>query len=201
MAVRTEERESSVRDWVLAREPGSCFTSSEVPGKPETVAVTLSRLAGSGGPIVRARRGIYWRRSPDTRFGSSAPDPEEVALLAAGSGAGPAGASAANRIGFSTQVPRRPHLAVIGRIPKGLPGVRFTSRSNPHRILLSPIEVAVLEAVRDFDRHSEVAWPVALRRIRRLADDGDIDLDAIAGVAAHERCAGLHERMAELLTA
>jgi hypothetical protein len=199
MAVMTDQRGSNVRDWVLAREPGTCFTSADVPGRPETVAVALSRLAAPGGPIVRARRGIYWRATPETRFGRAAPDPEEVALLAAGAGAGPSGVSAANRIGISTQVPRRPHLAVVGRIPKGLPDVRFTSRANPHRIRLSPMEVAVLEAVRDLDRHSEVPWPVARRRIRRMADAGTVDLAAITAVAAHERRAGLQERMAELL--
>ena len=199
MRVMTDELRPTVRDWVLAREPGTCFTSADVPGRPETVAVTLSRLAAPGGPIVRARRGIYWRATPETRFGRAAPDPVEVALLAAGAGAGPAGVSAANTVGVSTQVPRRPHVAVVGRVPKGLADVRFTSRANPHRIRLSPIEVAVLEAVRDLDRHSEVPWPVARRRIRQMAEAGTVDLEVVAEVAAHERRAGLQKRMAELL--
>lgn len=51
----------------------------------------------------------------------------------------------------------------------------------------------------DLDRHSEAPWPVARLRIRRTADAGTVDLEALVAVAAHERRAGLQERMAEPL--
>ena len=188
-----------VRDWVLAQAPGTYFTSADVPGAPGRVAVTLSRLAVPEGPIVRARQGIYWRKGPMTRFGVGAPDPLRVALLAAGAGSGPAGASAANLLGLSTQVPSRPHVAVIGRAPKGLKEVRITTRSNAHRITLTPIGVAILEVLRDPDRVSELRWPQLRDRIIRRADEERIDLRVLAAVARRERPAALHERLDALL--
>jgi hypothetical protein len=184
----------------MSQPPGTYFATSDVPGTPGAVGSTLSRLARPDGPIQRVRQGVYWRRSAATRFGSTQPDPAQVAIVAAGPGAGPAGASAANSVGLSTQVPRDPHIAVVGRAPKGLDGVRVIARSNPHRVLLSPADVAVLEAVRDFDRYASIPWPQARRRLRRLAADGKIDLIAIANVAAHERSAGLRRRIADLVT-
>lgn len=192
---------SAARDWVMSRPPGTYFTTTDVPGTPASVDSALSRLAGPDGPIQRVRQGVYWRKGASTRFGSAKPDPAQIALVAAGAGAGPAGASAANSVGLSTQVPRRPHVAVVGRAPKGLHGVRITARANPHRVLLTPTEVAVLESVRDFDRYAEIPWPRARRRLRRLAADGSIDLKKLADVASHERGAGLRDRIADLVNA
>lgn len=193
-------RRSTVRDWVMAQPTGAYFTTSEVPGTSAAVDSLLSRLARPEGPIRRVRQGVYWRQPAPTRFGSSRPDPARVAIVAAGPGAGLAGASAANSLGLSTQVPRHPHIAVVGRAPKGLEGVKLTARSNPLRVLLTPTEVAVLEGLRDFDRHSEIAWPQARARLQRLASTGQIDLAKIADVAAHERRAGLTNRIADLVS-
>jgi hypothetical protein len=192
---------SAVRDWVLSRPPGTYFTTAQVPGTAGSVDSALSRLAGPDGPIQRVRQGVYWREGASTRFGSAKPDPTQIALVAGGAGSGPAGASAANSVGLSTQVPRRPHVAVVGRAPKGLHGVRITARANPHRVLLTPTEVAVLESVLDFDRYAEIPWPRARQRLRRLAADGAIDLKKLADVARHERSAGLRDRIAELVNA
>jgi hypothetical protein len=193
--------QSDVRDWVLAQEPGTYFVSSDVPAPSATAAVALSRMATQEGPVVRLRQGIYLRKGDATRFGPERADPMAVALIAGGAGAGAAGSSAANLLGLSTQVPRRPHVAVVGRAPKGLDGVRVTTRSNAHRILLSPTEVAVLECLRDYDRSSELPWRVGRGRLRDLEAEGRIDLASIARVATHERCAGLRDRISELISA
>lgn len=193
-------RRSAARNWVMSQPAGTYFKTSDVPGTSGSVDSMLSRLAVPGGPIQRVRQGVYWRRSPPSRFGSAHPDPADVAIVVAGPGAGPAGASAANNLGLSTQVPRHPLIAVVGRAPKGLSGVRIVARSNPHRVLLSPAEVAVLEGVRDFDRYADIPWTHARRRLRRLAADGTIDLRLIANVASHERSAGLHDRIADLVS-
>lgn len=192
---------SAIRDWVTSRPPGTYFTTADVPGTPGSVDSALSRLTGPDGPIERVRQGVYWRKVASTRFGSAKPDPTQIALIAAGAGAGPAGASAANAVGLSTQVPRRPHIAVVGRAPKGLHGVQITARANAHRVLLTPTEVAVLESVRDFDRYAEVPWPRARQRLRKLAANGTIDLTKLAVVAGHERSAGLRDRIADLVSA
>lgn len=192
-------RSSAAREWVMSQPSGAYFTTSDVPGTPGSVDSMLSRLAGPDGPIQRVRQGVYWRKGAATRFGTARPDPAQIAMIAAGPGAGPAGPSAANGIGLSPQVPRRPTLAVTGRAPKGLEGVHLIARSNPHRVLLTPTEVAVLEGVRDFDRYAEVTWPQARQRLRQLAANGEIDLDKIADVAAYERRASLRERIADLV--
>jgi hypothetical protein len=79
--------------------------------------------------------------------------------------------------------------------------VQVTARPNPHPVLLSPIEVAVLESVSDFDRYAEISWPNARRRLCRLAGTAQVDLAKLAAVAAHQRRAGLHDRIADLLEA
>jgi hypothetical protein len=190
---------SPVREWVMSLDPGTYFTTSDVPCRATAVGPALTRLSRPDGPIERVRQGVYWRKVQPTRFGSVRPDAYRIALLAAGEGAGPSGASAANRIGLSTQVPKRPHVAVVGRPPKGLDGVKVVSRANPHRVKLSSEEIAVLECLRDFDRYSEVSWNRGRQRIRHLAATGKIDLQKIAEVAAHERCAGLSGRISDLL--
>jgi hypothetical protein len=191
-------RRGVVAEWVADRPARSFFTPVDVPASAAAVESSLSRLATAGGPIQRVRQGLYWKKPPATRFGTARPDPTDAALVVAGPGAGLAGVSAANALGLSTQVARQPTIAVVGRPPKGLAGVRFTSRANPQRIRLTRLEVTVLEALRDFPALSEVSWPEARDGIRQLAADGRIDLDALAAVAAGERRAGLTRRVAEL---
>jgi hypothetical protein len=191
-------RRGVVAEWVADRPARSFFTPVDVPASAGAVESSLSRLAAAGGPIERVRQGLYWKKPPATRFGTARPDPTDAALAVAGPGAGLAGVSAANALGLSTQVARQPTIAVVGRPPKGLAGVRFTSRANPQRIRLTRLEVTVLEALRDFPALSEVSWPEARDVIRQLAADGRIDLGALAAVAAGERRAGLTGRVAEL---
>lgn len=187
-----------VAQWVAGRPARSFFTPADVPGSTSAVESSLSRLAGADGPIQRVRQGLYWKKPPATRFGTARPDPIEAAFVVAGPGAGLAAVSAANAVGLSTQVARQPTVAVVGRPPKGLVGVRFTSRANPQRIHLSQFEITALEALRDFPVHSEMSWPEARDRIIQLAADGRIDLGKLATVAAGERRAGLAKRIAEL---
>lgn len=189
---------SATADWIAARPARSFFTPRDVPGTTSAVETALSRRAGPDGPIERVRQGLYWKKPPATPFGTARPDPTDAAFAAAGPGAGLAGASAANALSWSTQVPRRPIVVVVGRPPKGLRGVQFISRSNPHRIDLNQLEVTLLEAVRDFPDHSELSWLDVRAQVRRLVDDSRVDLLEIATVAASERRAGLTDRIADL---
>ena len=68
-------------------------------------------------------------------------------------------------------------------------GVRYLQQGNVG---------LVLEALRDFDDLSELAWPSARSRVRRLIDEGLIDPKKIADVAASERRSGLVELVADL---
>ena len=193
--------QNGIASWVATRPSGSFFTARDVPGSVRAVESSLSRLAGSAGPIQRVRQGLYWKKPSATRFGTARPDPTDAAFAVAGPGAGLAGASAANALGLSTQVSRQPMIAVVGRPPKGLHGVKFTSRSNPQRIVLNHIEVTLLEALRDFPDHSELDWSAARARIRQLVADGRIDLEKVAAVGATERRPGLVDRIADLVSA
>ena len=194
-------RRGGVAEWVEDRPARSFFTPGDVPGSAAAVESSLSRLATAGGPIQRVRQGLYWKKPPATRFGTARPDPTDAAFAAAGLGAGLGGVSAANALGLSTQVARQPTVAVVGRPPKGLTGVRFISRANPQRIRLTRLEVTVLEALRDYPGYSEASWPEVADRIRQLAAGGQIDLGGLAAVATGERRAGLAARIAEIVGA
>ncbi len=193
--------QGAVAEWVDAYPTRSFFMPHDVPGSTSAVESALSRLARPDGPIQRVRQGLYWKKPPATAFGTARPDPTEAAFAAAGPGAGLAGVSAASALGLSTQVPRQPTIAVVGRPPEGLHGVRLVSRANPQRILLNHLEVTLLEVLRDFSALSELAWLDARARILRLADDNDLDLEIVVKVAASERRAGLGLCVADLVAA
>ena len=172
----------------LAR-PGHVFTIDEFAeiASPAAVRTALSRLSKRG-VIERARRGVY-HKPRVSRFGRGSPPAERVALAAAqGKAPGPAGASAAAALGFTTQIPPRPTLAVVGNPPTSVPGVRFIERSNLERVAagLRPAEVALLEVLRDDLKWVELS-PAALRaRLHELVAAGDIDARRVRRAAKRE---------------
>jgi hypothetical protein len=194
---------SDIRDWVAARPSRSFFQTQDVPGSPRAAETTLSRMAAdTDGPIFRVRNGLYWVKPAPTRFGTGQPDSATAAMAVAGPGAGPAGWSASQALGLSTQVPVVPTIAVLGRPPKGIPSVRFVSRSNLDRRDLAPIEIAALEVLRDFPDHTGVGvgWSDVRARLDRLAADGRINMDRLLAAARRERKAEVRDR-ADLLAA
>ena len=191
----------AVSDWIATLPPRSFFATTDAPGPARAVETALSRLATPDGPIQRVRQGLYWKQPPATPFGRSRPDPTDAAFAAAGAGSGLSGPSAANALGLSTQVPRQPVVAVVGRPPKGLRNVRFVNRSNPHRITLNHLEIAFLEVLADFDNVSEIDWPTAVTCLRRIASSSDVDLQHVGIVAKHERRKGITDRLASLVSA
>lgn len=179
---------SQVRDWIDGRPARSYFEPADVPGGASVVESTLSRLASDpDGPIVRVRNGLYWRKPPPNRWGAGRPDPLDAVFAVAGRGAGLSGASAANALGLSTQVPVVPTVAVLGRPPKGIEGVRVTTRSNLDRVDLNHTEVAVLEALRDFPHYVDVDADSIRRVLRGLVANGRIDIDKMRRVAVSDR--------------
>jgi hypothetical protein len=171
---------ASVRSLLDSLSDRAFIHARGVPGPTGAVEAELSRLARRG-EIRRVRKGLYWK-GPKTRLGIAAPAPQDVALAIAGPGAGPSGIEAARWLGLTTQVAGRPEIAVPGRVPTPIAGVRFCSRSTRRReVDLSPIEVAVIEVLRDF---------VATRQIR---------VDRISDQVADEHHVALRERWAELV--
>ena len=186
-AIRTKVRRAPV---------GSFIRSSDLPGPRAAVLTALSRLHADG-ELVRVRNGLYWK-GVKSRFGSGRPGLLEAAVKAAGDkGVGPAGWSATQVLGLSTQLPAIPEVAVPGPAPS-FDGVRFHRRNNTARRELDFYEVALVEALRDFPRYSEVDMETVALTVKRLADEGKLRLKRVERVASSERSPALRRNLGEL---
>ncbi len=136
--------------------------------------------------LRRIRKGIYYK-GVATPYGMSGPGLLTLGLVVAGSGSGPAGLTATNFLGFTTQVPNRVEIAVPGRPPVAPEGIRFTARPARRLVFhLNPYETAVLEALRIWPRGFEVDVDGFGQTIALLADDGAVSLDKIGRAVAGE---------------
>lgn len=159
----------------------------------------LSRLAAAG-ELVRVRKGLYWH-GKKTRFGMTRPTPLEVAVAIAGPGSGPAGVAAASMLGLTTQVPGTVEVAAPGKVPEPLNGVRFRSRPYSRQARkLRPIEVAVLELLRD-PAAAESSWSDVERRIAELMATKKVRAQVLAQEAADEPHPKARERWAAIAAA
>jgi hypothetical protein len=183
---------------LVERSPVRGFISTaDLPGSRRAVECKMSRLAAEG-EVLRVRKGLYWK-GPKTRVGVPRPRPMEVALQVAGPGAGPAELSAVHALGLTTQVPATEAVAVPGRAPSPVPGVRFVSRSIERRVLgLGPLEVAVLEVLRAGPEYVESPWVRVGEVAARLVDAGEIRPVVLERQVAHEHHVALRERWADL---
>jgi hypothetical protein len=111
---------------------------------------------------------------------------------------GPAGWSATQVLGLSTQLPAIPELAVAGPTPT-LKGVRFHQRNNLARRGLSFLEIALLESLRDFPRYAEVDFDGVTRRVEELVADGRIRLAKVGKAAASEHSPALRRNLQAVL--
>lgn len=190
--VRTKVLRSRDRFW----------RPEDFTGSPDAVAKALSRLTHAG-ELRRVRRGLYWR-GEETRFGMAPPPPDRlVREVVAAPGTGPAGWSAGLALGLSTQVPRHETIAVPGRAPRSPGSVRFVSRAASVKRRderLRPIEVALLEVLRDWDVLVEVSFDVAIQRIAALVENGTVRLDRVVRASATEP-PRVRERLRRLLEA
>jgi hypothetical protein len=182
----------------VSRMPLRSFISASVFGGPSgAVDAAFSRLAHDG-KLLRVRKGLYWK-GPVTRLGMVPPAPEAVAIKVGGKGSGPAGVAAVHRLGLTSQVPGYPVIAVPGKTPSDVPGVRFSERSWSRRELnLSEDEVAVIEVLRDWPSAVEGTWADLLKTISLLNETSLIRPEAIAKDVERERHVGLRERWAEV---
>jgi hypothetical protein len=189
---------ASVRSLLDSLSDRAFIHARGVPGPTGAVEAELSRLARRG-EIRRVRKGLYWK-GPKTRLGIAAPAPQDVALAIAGPGAGPSGIEAARWLGLTTQVAGRPEIAVPGRVPTPIAGVRFCSRSTRRReVDLSPIEVAVIEVLRDWPMSVEVDWDELRDKVAGFVATRQIRVDRISDQVADEHHVALRERWAELV--
>ena len=187
---------AEVRHRALSAAPGSFLRRKDFEGSDRAVESELSRLALAG-ELTRVRRGIYHRGKP-TRFGMTRPSVVEAALAVAGPGSGPAGVSAAHMLGLTTQVAGLVEIAVPGKVPEPMSGVRFRLRPFERRELrLEPIEVAVIEVLRD-PIAVEASDAAMRKRIAELIAAGTVRAHLVANEIAEERHLGARERWRRL---
>lgn len=180
---------ATVKQRVARARPGTFLHAADLAGEAHSrhaVEHALSRLAASELPIVRARKGLYFRGMV-SRFGKTRPRPIDVALeVTRESGAGPAGWTALRALGITTQVPAVDEVAVVGAPPTGIDGVRFHVRRNPNRLHLSFHEIAALEAIRAWPTHGDRDMRELERAVKTLVGEGRIRPDRLAKAATRE---------------
>lgn len=146
----------------LKRRPGRLFTFEDFDDLPASaVAPALSRLAARG-EIRRARKGVYYAPKMTT-LGEVPPDPVVLGATVSRGRSHPAGLSASNLLGLTTQVPARVELAVEDKRPTSVRGIEFKPRMGTNRRDLHPREAALLEVLRDLHHLSDLP-PVATKR-------------------------------------
>lgn len=186
----------AVRGIVLDSSSERFFTRDDFEGSVRAIEVELSRLV-SQGELLRVRRGLYWRGRA-TRFGMTRPGVLQTALEVAGPGSGPTGISAAHFLGLSTQSPSVVEIAVPGRAPAPMNGVKFSTRPYD-RIMagVTPAEVAFIEVLRD-----PTVLEASIREFRlqmsRLAANGTIRFEVVQREVASESSVAARELLGEL---
>jgi Family of unknown function (DUF6088) len=162
-AVRDRIRRGDARFW----------KHSDFQGlSPSGVATALSRLSREG-ELQRVAKGLYYRPVP-TAFGSSMPSASAMAAATLTFPVHPAGLSAANLLGLSTQNPRRAEYATPARShPAALSGAIIHTGRPARRQKLSGEDGAILEILRDRGRSSDLPADETARRITSLLADPD----------------------------
>lgn len=137
---------------------------------PSAVARTLSRLANEG-LLERPRKGVYYKPRA-TRFGQSIPAATAVAARTLKAHVHPAGLTAANLLGFTTQNPGRPEYATpAGAPPTALADATVYTRRPASRKDLGSEEGALLELLRERAQASDLEPEATIARLRVLISD------------------------------
>ena len=177
------------------------FRSGEFDGTRTAVEKALGRLVENG-ELLRVRNGLYWRGA-ETPFGMAPPNPRSVVNeYANGYPTGPAGISAANLLGLSTQVPRITEYAVPTMVPP-IDRIRLVRRdarrSDGRRAAeLGGPEVALLEVLDSWEKVVELAPAEALERLGVILRDGTVRPERLAQAAGSEP-ARVRERLRFIL--
>jgi len=161
-AAQTEDRTSAsalIRAQI-ERSGERIWRHQDFEGLPSTaVAQALSRLTRQG-ELDRLSKGIYYRPR-QTAFGRSHPNPAALReLLASKQKLFPAGLSAANLLGFTTQNPKRREIATAARsLPRKLlgPDTIIHTRRPIAWNQLSETEAALLDFLRNRGETSELS--------------------------------------------
>lgn len=191
---------SIVRDSVTSS-PDRFWRPADFKSSPSAVDQAFHRLAGKG-DLRCVRRGLYWRGTK-TLLGMAPPAADKLvrAIVPEKRGIGPAGASAANALGLSTQMPAKPVFAIPARVPSPVPGIKMVSRTGCRERVKAnakAAEVALLEVLRDWAGLVEVDSDEATGIIRSRIADGALRPAVLARVARTEP-PSVRDRLATLL--
>lgn len=181
---------------MLRAKPGALLGVEDFEGSRTAIESALSRMT-TRGELVRIRRGLYFK-GVRSRFGPGAPPLDEVVYRVCRRGVGPAGWSAARRLGLTTQVPARAEYAVL-KAPAGIPNAVFRVRSNIERVSANPTEIAVLEVLRTWPRHTEASRDDLLAKLVELRDEGAISFTKLRRIVASESSPAARDHLGSLL--
>jgi hypothetical protein len=151
------------------------------------VSQTLSRLARQGF-LQRLGKGLYYRPRP-TAFGKSRPSQSAIGQLSvARKVVFPAGISAANLLGFTTQNPVRADLATPARsFPRMIIGKEARLRTGRPETWngLKPREAALLDFLRERGIASELSPQETVQKLLSHFGEGDT-YERLAQIAPSE---------------
>jgi hypothetical protein len=134
------------------------------------VATALSRLAREG-ELQRVGKGVYFRPRM-TVLGPSLPSATGAAASSLMRPVHPAGLSAANVLGLSTQNPaRREYATTANDPPTALAGDRVRTGRPAERAGLGPEDGALLELLRDRAATSDLSPAQTISRLRGMLGD------------------------------
>jgi hypothetical protein len=159
---------------------------SDLPGTNTAARKAASRAAQSG-ELIPVRRGLYFK-APATRYGMVKPRIEEIVreiFRTPNSGFGPAGHSAAQALGITTQVPATYEASALRKVDP-IAGARLHVRSNPARAALNEREIAILEVLRSPEHLVDGGMPRLARTVHELARTGAVRPRLIGRVAVGE---------------
>lgn len=130
-------------------------------------------------------KGVYYR-SRQTSLGPSLPAASGMVAQTLGATVHPAGLSAANVLGLSTQNPTLAEFAITASgSPKALRDSLVHSGRPPGRQRLSPEDGAILEILRDRADYSDLSPEMTVRHLKRLLSN-EKRFRALAKVALEE---------------
>jgi Family of unknown function (DUF6088) len=146
---------------------------SDFKGLPASaVATALSRLSREG-TLRRAGKGVYYR-PVQTSFGLSIAPASVAAAQTLRAPVQPAGLSAANALGLTTQNPGKPVFATSApKAPTALRGATVHTGRPNERAKLSAEEGAILEILRERARSSDLPAKETAQRLGAAISDVD----------------------------
>jgi Family of unknown function (DUF6088) len=160
-AVRRSVLNGGGRNWTFADFPGVSAGA---------VAHALSRLAAEG-HLQRVKKGVYFRPK-QTVLGPSLPGGAAILASTFRAPLHPAGLTAANVLGLTTQNPGRREYATPASAPPGfLKDARVATRRPHTRWDLTGEEGAFLEVLRDRARTSDLPAAETIARLARFLGD------------------------------